>query len=66
MCNVVPAICRLIIGRTLGFGKGRAGSLSQYNYDILTFFKTGTWDGWEIEKESFEEWFYKTQEFSDE
>ncbi len=57
--GIVPELCRLVIGRQFGFTTRTAGSLCQYVDDFQRFFKDGIWRDWELEEQSFEDYFYE-------
>ena len=57
--GIIPELCRLVIGRQFGFTTRTAGSLCQYVDDLQRFFKDGIWRDWELEEQSFEDYFYE-------
>ena len=48
--GVIPALCRLAIGRQFGFKKNTAGSLCQQICDLTKFFNEGIWRGHRLEE----------------
>ncbi|MBW2104117.1 MAG: hypothetical protein JRH05_15990 [Deltaproteobacteria bacterium] len=56
--GVIPEICRMFIGKKLGFAERGLGSLSLYTDDLKNFFEAGQWRGWNLKLQSFEDWFY--------
>lgn len=40
--NIIPALCRLVIGKRFGFSEGSLGSLCQHTHDLKQFFNDGS------------------------
>lgn len=57
--GIVPDLCRLIIGRHLGFTQHTAGSSCQHVIHFQKFFEMGIWHDWKLEEQSFEEYWYE-------
>ena len=56
--QIVPAICTRVLGECFGFDLKGVGSLCMDTDNLTEFFLTGVWDGWKMETQDIDDWFY--------